>query len=532
MSGPDLHTPHLGPAGQPCEECGAPLAADQRYCLNCGHRRAEPRLDFMAMLRGSALARPAPPPLAPTPVRDLPSPRLAAVLVLGLLGFGAILGAAATPPVEDSLAATARPPLTIILPPAATAPLPAARPPAPTPSVPPSSSNSAASSSPAPSTPAPTAPAPSPKAPAPTTTPKLPAIKHVFVIALADQGYAQAFGPQSAAPYLAHDLAVRGEVLTRYYAIGHGALANGIALLSGQGPNPDTEANCPTYTDFAGSSTVADDQAVGRGCVFPAQTATLPDQLTAAGLTWRAYVEDMGNVPPGAPGSCRHPDLGAPDPMQGPRPGDDYATWRNPFVYFHSIVDSPDCAANDVGLDHLAPDLAAGTGAPSFAYIVPDLCHDGRDAQCADGAPAGLPAANAFLRSVVPQILASKAYADGGLIVITFDQAPADGPHADSSVCCHPASYPNAPPAAGAKRTGGGRVGALLLSRFVKAGTRVSTPFDHFSLLKTLDQLFGLRELGYAARARVQPFGSGVWTRQIHAATSSSQDLHHSETPG
>jgi hypothetical protein len=39
-------TPALGEAGETCCECGAPLAADQRYCLNCGHRRGGPRVDF------------------------------------------------------------------------------------------------------------------------------------------------------------------------------------------------------------------------------------------------------------------------------------------------------------------------------------------------------------------------------------------------------------------------------------------------------------------------------------------------------
>ncbi len=50
MADTDMHTPALGEHGEPCQECGAPLAADQRYCLNCGRRRAEPRVDYRRLM--------------------------------------------------------------------------------------------------------------------------------------------------------------------------------------------------------------------------------------------------------------------------------------------------------------------------------------------------------------------------------------------------------------------------------------------------------------------------------------------------
>jgi hypothetical protein len=46
----DLHRPLLGEPDAPCRTCGAPLAANQRYCLNCGTRRAEARLPFLDVL--------------------------------------------------------------------------------------------------------------------------------------------------------------------------------------------------------------------------------------------------------------------------------------------------------------------------------------------------------------------------------------------------------------------------------------------------------------------------------------------------
>jgi len=188
------------------------------------------------------------------------------------------------------------------------------------------------------------------------------------------------------------------------------------------------------------------------------------------------------------------------------------------------VVDGPGCAKDVVGLQRLGPDLAGERGTPSLAYIVPSRCHDGSSAPCAPGQPAGLPAADAFLRKVVPEILASKAYKDGGLLAITVDQAPSTGIEADSSSCCGqprfaglpaPTSPAGGPPAAGRlPPSGGGQVGALLLSPFVKPGTVDQDPYNHFALLRTIEDLFGLKHLGYAAGAGVGSFGASVFNEQ------------------
>jgi hypothetical protein len=46
-------TQSLGQPGEPCEHCSAPLAADQRYCLNCGKRRGGPRVDYRQLMQGA-----------------------------------------------------------------------------------------------------------------------------------------------------------------------------------------------------------------------------------------------------------------------------------------------------------------------------------------------------------------------------------------------------------------------------------------------------------------------------------------------
>ncbi len=371
----------------------------------------------------------------------------------------------------------------------------------------------------------------------------LPPVKHVFLVVLDDEPYATVFGPSSPAPYLAHTLERKGELLVRYYAVAHEQLANGIALISGQGPTAQTATNCPSYTAIAPATASADGQVLGSGCVYPSSTPTLAGQLAAKHLTWRAYVEGMGEG--GGSPACGHPVLDSEDTSSfdpgagsGSAPAGaggssvatgttgagsvtervgagPYATFRNPFVYFQSIAGSAACATEDVGIDRLKGDLADAVRTPSLSYIVPDLCDDGSPTPCAPGRPAGMAAADGFLKRVIPQILASKAYKHGGLLAITVDEAPSTGEYADSSSCCEQPHFPNLPAPTGTaaelSAAGGGEVGALLLSPYVKAGTTSQEAFNHYSLLRTIESLFGLGHLGYAALPKVEAFGASVF---------------------
>jgi phosphatidylinositol-3-phosphatase len=529
----------------PCEDCGSPLAQGQNYCLECGARAtaAPPALaQLLARVNGREAGAPAPAtPSASTPsdpppppprswatALSLPRPSISAVLVLAFLGFGLALGNVASSPTRTSLAAAARQQLKLVLPTARSAI-------AAVPATAPSSSSSNAeppeaqpestpTSTPSKATPArPAAPKPAAEegkgkqgggaseAAASTPAKKLPAIKHVFVIMLSQQSYAAVFGPESAAGYLTHTLEQRGELLVHYDAVAHEQLANELALISGQGPTEETALNCATYSDITPATLAADEQIIGNGCLYPASTQTLAGQLSAKHLSWRAYIQ--GTDEPGLPvGACAHPALGATDPTSAPETGA-YATSIDPFVYFHSIIDTPACAANDVGLGQLQADLANASTTPSFAYIAPDRCHNASPTPCTPGAPAGLGPADTFLRNTVSEITASKAYKESGLIVLTVDEAPSSGPFQDSSSCCGQPRFPNL---AAASKTltahGGGAVGALLLSPYVKGATTSQEPFNHLSLLRTIEDLFGLGHLGYAALATVKSFEPAMFT--------------------
>jgi phosphatidylinositol-3-phosphatase len=311
---------------------------------------------------------------------------------------------------------------------------------------------------------------------------KLPHVEHVWLVTLAQTSLDAALEHRSRAPYLSHQLATKGLLLRNYRLDASSELANGIVLLSGQVPNALTEKDCPSYVELQPPTVnPANGLAVGSGCVYPHAVQTLPDELAAAGLSWRAYVQGMG-----AP--CSHPQRGAAQegeaqgPSSTPASTGAYRSSHNPFVYFHSLLDSGACAADDLDLSRLAGELSSPGGPPSLSWIVPSACEDGSNAPCSSGAASGIGAADRFLAHTLAPILASNAYRQGGLIAIVPDSGKAHS-----------------------------RVGALLFSPFVRAGVRIATRFDDYSLLASLARLFGVLPLGHAGDAGTSSFGAAVY---------------------
>lgn len=316
-------------------------------------------------------------------------------------------------------------------------------------------------------------------------------IKHVFLIVLAGHGFDATFGGGSLAAYLNSTLRPKGTLLTGYRSLGRAGLPDALAMIGGQPPNADTRADCPVYREIPPTAAPSKaGEVTADGCVFPNTVTTIGDQLSASRRSWKAYVEDLDRGPGPAPGvapktTCRHPGSNAADDTLRARPGDAYATRHNPFVYYHSLLDLGDCDANDGALGALEADLASASATPNLVYIAPNLCNDGTESPCVDGSPGGLAAADAFLASWVPKILASPAYRADGLLVVAFagDVTP---PAAGA-----PAPDPAAPVTNG----------ALLVSRYAQAGGTNGTAYDPYSLLRSLEDLFALRPLARAATA-------------------------------
>ena len=359
---------------------------------------------------------------------------------------------------------------------------------------------------------APQAPLPAPAVPAGREP--LPPIRHVFVLMLENQSYRVTFDRHSLAPYLAHTLPARGALLTHYYAIGHASLGNYIALVSGQAPNFATQLDCSTYSDFRASEPALDahGQLRGSGCVYPRIVRSLPDQLEAAGLSWKAYMEDMGKNPARESATCGHARLGATETTNLASRGDQYAAKHNPFVYFHSIIDDQArCDRHVVNLERLPQDLASAATTANYIFITPNLCSDGHDTRCIDGHIGGLAGIDRFLRTWVPRLEAAPAFLADGMLVITFDESDGGGAEG-SSACCGERPLTGARFRPGFNGPGGGRVGAIVLSKFVKPGTVSAVPYNHYSLLRTVEAIFDLPFLGYAAEPELRVFGPDVFS--------------------
>jgi len=300
-------------------------------------------------------------------------------------------------------------------------------------------------------------------------------IKHVWLIILENKAYDATFTGLNKNTYLWRTLPAQGVLLKNYYGTGHFSFDNYLALVSGQATQPDTQADCPYYDTFSGhidtsgslrtnrnygqmTSAQGANAAIGsNGCVYPASVPTLFKQLDAAGVSWKGYAQDLGNRDTGGPqhdAGARY--CGAPYAKPGrtgataqPNPPvanatDQYLPKHFPFPWFESILTSGDCNSRHIanlfdpttGLYH---DLQRESRTPAFNWITPNMCSDGHDAVCYGNnlsggfsgpntprAPVnytgGLYAADLFLRHVIPEIEASAAFKDGGLIDITFDE--------------------------------------------------------------------------------------------------------------
>jgi Phosphoesterase family len=226
-----------------------------------------------------------------------------------------------------------------------------------------------------------------------------------------------------------------------------------------------TNGNYGQFDSAAGANAPAGD----NGCVYPSSVPTVFNQLDAKGVSWKVYAQDLDNT--GAAGqNAGEQYCGASDSSVGPTPSsgqgsnpnttypvdssataaDQYVSKHNPLPWYESELNSGECNSQ-----HLAPifggtndalfsDLQSDSSTPDFSFIVPNNCSNGHDAVCAgnnlSGYPSGattntspIPAAinnvggsyssNIFLEHTIPEIMSSPAYTDGGLIVVTWDEA-------------------------------------------------------------------------------------------------------------
>jgi phosphatidylinositol-3-phosphatase len=273
---------------------------------------------------------------------------------------------------------------------------------------------------------------------APTAnTTALPAFSHVFTIVLENESAGDIYGSQSA-PYINH-LASHYAAATQYYAVTHPSLPNYLALTAGT-PNPLDGTDC----------------SVGLSCHVPGTHSNIADEIEASGRTWAAYMESM-------PAPCTLSNSG------------EYAVRHNPFVYFDDIRNGANnrCAAHDLPYNagQFATMLSSGQ-VPDYVWITPNLCDDGHD-PCGGDQVAHT---DTWLSHNVPPILASSAFQQGGVLFIVWDEG------STSQACC-------------GLGEGGGRVAALVISPLAKQHYQSTVPYDHYSLLRSVEVAWRLGQL-------------------------------------
>lgn len=293
------------------------------------------------------------------------------------------------------------------------------------------------------------------------SAPKVTPVHRVFVYVMENTSYDSVVGSKNA-PYL-NSLIKKYALATKYTATGHASLDNYIAMTSGQLPNPATSGDCPFY----GSPLCIQD------------VDNIADQMEKAGRSWRGYMDAM-------PKPCAHT---AENTQEKSQTG--YAPRHDPFVYYRSIVDDPArCAKHVVPLTELWRDQQR-KAVPDYTFITPDTCHDGHDSgsSCTEG--GGVKEADSFASRTIPRILADKSFRDGGLLFLTFDEGGIPDDDTPLSFDAGGADF-------------GGHIFTLLVSPNVTPGARLTDPYDHFSMLKTVEDVFCLPYLGLAAGPTVK----------------------------
>ena len=182
----------------------------------------------------------------------------------------------------------------------------------------------------------------------------------------------------------------------------------------------------------------------------------LADTLGRAGMSWKAYEEGLPT--PGFEGAF----------------AGRYAKKHDPFLYFRDVLERPERLKRVVPFSRWAHDLAARS-LPRFALVVPDLCHDMHDCSIAAG--------DRWLRGFLPPLLKSSQLR-GGVVFIVFDESD-DYTSPD-----------------------GGQVPAIVVGPLVRPGSHSDRRFDHYSLLRTVEDGLGLPRLGKSASAHAI---SGIW---------------------
>ncbi len=287
-------------------------------------------------------------------------------------------------------------------------------------------------------------PTPLPPAPTATVVPRqnIPNFSHIFQIVLENTSYKHIIG-KAEAPYI-NRLAARYGLATHYYAVTHPSLPNYFVMTGGS--RFGVTSNCDDLTP---------------NCQ---QDATnLADLIEQSGRSWVAYFESM-------PTPC------------GVQQSLPYTIHYNPFIYYKDIVNNPQRCKTHVRPYDWAQflNMLSANQVPNYVWLAPNLVNDMHENF------GTVDRADHWLSIVVPHILASRAFQQNGLLILTFDEGD-DAEVPDTGGCC--GMFP-----------GGGHIVTLMISPLVKRGYQSPTYVTHYNLLRTIEDAWKLPPLGYTGQ--------------------------------
>ncbi len=315
----------------------------------------------------------------------------------------------------------------------------------------------------------------------------VPRYRHIFVIMGENKNWERIDGASNA-PHLAALAKAYGDA-THFYGEVHPSEANYVALLGGStfGIHDDDAYYCAPGSDRPSCPHAAEPAYAPHTVDAP----HLGTQLEAAGLSWKNYNE---SIP--APGSLSV--MGSDLAEDGANAPPYYASKHSGFINFASVQRDPRRAERVVGYAALRHDLASGN-LPNFGFIIPNLCNDMHgmagpsipDDCVYEHLDATIQRGDAAMAKVIDAIEASAAWrsADNVAIVVTFDEDDGTG----RSGCC--GVTPSAP-----SNFGGGHIATIVITNHGPRGVVDPTPYNHYSLLRTIEDAFGIHDyLGLAA---------------------------------
>jgi hypothetical protein len=328
-------------------------------------------------------------------------------------------------------------------------------------------------------------------------------VKRIFVIMLENHSQSTVIGDPNA-PFIT-SLANKFGEATNYYGVTHPSQPNYVAAITGQLDITKMNDNATNTYDVR----------------------NLVDQLESHHKTWGAYMDTMPYA--GYTGAI-YPDAAALPPSGAAL----YTNKHNPFVLMDDVRNNPKRLSHIKPYTDLAKDLNS-RHAPDFVWISPNQCNDMHggvyvtvaghpETPCPYGSTVDDPndaalkqKADAFVKSAVDTIRHSKAWTGNSVIFILTDESDFSGTAtetdlwSDVSGCCDSPGYGSAPglpdgyvlidngshPWSGP--FGGGLIPAIVVTRHGVRGIKDDTPYNHYSLLRTIEQVWHLGYLGYAA---------------------------------